>query len=136
MAIEKMNLDWKNKGEEGYDDSKINKTKLSEITDKIDEMIDKINSLDSLVSLKADVGSKTITSFDDVGEGQTLNKTFIGTVQLNGTWYNLINIRHRNGVADGVNFGLQIRKPLISGAKDFQWRFQNNESWSEWESLI
>lgn len=40
MAIEKLNLDWKNKGETGYENSKMNKTKLQEITDKIDEIID------------------------------------------------------------------------------------------------
>lgn len=39
MAIEKLNLDWRNKGETGYENSKMNKTKLQEITDKIDEII-------------------------------------------------------------------------------------------------
>lgn len=40
MAIEKLNIDWQNKGETGYENSKMNKTKLQEITDKIDEIID------------------------------------------------------------------------------------------------
>ena len=40
-------------------------------------------------------------SFDDVKEGGKLNKSFIGTVQVNDVWYNLINIRHRNGYDDG-----------------------------------
>lgn len=39
MAIEKLNIDWQNKGETGYENSKMNKTKLQEITDKIDEII-------------------------------------------------------------------------------------------------
>lgn len=47
MAIEKLNLDWKNFGETGYEDSKMNKIKMGDITDKIDEIIDSENSLNA-----------------------------------------------------------------------------------------
>ena len=40
MAIEKLDLDWKNKGESGYENSKMNKIKMKDITDKIDEIIE------------------------------------------------------------------------------------------------
>ena len=78
-------------------------------------------------------------NFDDVRKGGKLYKSFIGTVSHiengNIVWYYLINIRHRNGIGDGENFGLQLRKPLFSGSNDFQWRFQNNNSWSNWTLL-
>ena len=44
MAIEKLNLDWKNKGESGYENSKINKAKMKKITDKIDEIIENVEN--------------------------------------------------------------------------------------------
>ncbi len=47
MAISKLNLDWKNKGETGYEDSKMNKAKMGDITDKIDEIIDSENTFDT-----------------------------------------------------------------------------------------
>lgn len=40
MAIEKLNLEWQNKGESGYENSKMNKEKMEAVTDKIDEIID------------------------------------------------------------------------------------------------
>ena len=136
MAIEKLNLDWKNKGESGYEDSKMNKIKMQNLTDKINELIELLNDLETSVSLKIDFKTMNIADWNAVNEGQLLSKTFIGTVQKDSTWYYFINLRHRNGLDDGKNFGLQIRKPLISGAKDFQWRVQNNGNWSGWESLI
>ena len=45
MVIEKLNLDWKNKGESGYENSKMNKTKMKDITDKVDELVDFSNSV-------------------------------------------------------------------------------------------
>lgn len=45
MAIEKLNLNWKNKGETGYENSKMNKTKMKDITDKVDELVDFSNSV-------------------------------------------------------------------------------------------
>ena len=45
MAIEKLNIDWKNKGESGYENSKMNKTKMKNITDKIDELVSDIKLL-------------------------------------------------------------------------------------------
>ena len=47
VAISKLNLDWKNKGETGYEDSKMNKAKMGDITDKIDEIIDSENAFDT-----------------------------------------------------------------------------------------
>lgn len=47
MAIEKLNIEWKNKGEIGYENSKMNKTKMGDITDKIDEIIDSENVFDT-----------------------------------------------------------------------------------------
>lgn len=74
-------------------------------------------------------------SFDDVASGQKLNKSFIGTVQVNDVWYNLINIRHRNGYDDGIDYGLQIRNELTDPKSRLYLRSNFGGNWSEWEAV-
>ena len=76
-------------------------------------------------------------SFNDVGAGKNLNKSFVGSVNVDGTWYNLINIRHRNGATDGDSYGLQIRNALTDKTNRLYVRSQygNADSWSEWEPI-
>ena len=93
-------------------------------------------NVENAINEKFDVKTIEITDWDAVGEGQPLQKSFAGTVQKDGVWYYFINIRHRNGEADGINFGLQIRKSLMSGANDFQFRIQSSEVWSGWTDLF
>lgn len=76
-------------------------------------------------------------SFNDVAAGQKLNKSFIGSVNIDGTWYNLINIRHRNGATDGDSYGLQIRNALTDKTNRLYLRSQYGDasSWSDWEPI-
>lgn len=50
-------------------------------------------------------------------------------------WYNLINIRHRNGATDGNQFGLQIRNPMISLNSKLQVRQQTSGNWGAWRTI-
>ena len=73
-------------------------------------------------------------SFDGISSGQNLNHSWIGTIQVNNVWYNLINVRHRNGIGDGTGYGMQIignfsKNPTI------QTRTQANGSWGNWRTL-
>lgn len=74
-------------------------------------------------------------SFDDVASGGKLNKNFVGSVKVGETWYNLINIRHRNGESDGVNYGMQIRKPLTDKTGTLSVRGHSGGVWSDWETV-
>lgn len=76
-------------------------------------------------------------TFNDVAKNQKLNKNFIGSVDISGTWYNLINIRHRNGASDGDSYGLQIRNALVDKQNRLYVRSQygNSSSWSDWEVI-
>lgn len=74
------------------------------------------------------------SSFDEVGSGKDLQHSFMGGVQVNGTWYNLINVRHRNGIGDGTGYGMQIRGEF-SKNPTIQTRTQANGSWGNWRTL-
>lgn len=51
-------------------------------------------------------------------------KTFIGTgYTTGGAWNNIISIRHRNGVNDGVNYGMYLRTAL-TGDSSLVWNKQ------------
>lgn len=62
-------------------------------------------------------------------------RSFIGSIQTNNVWYNLINVRHRGGLGDGYNFGMQIRSQMTTGFPKLAVRQQNNGSWGDWESI-
>lgn len=74
------------------------------------------------------------SSFDEVGSGKDLQHSFMGGVQVNGTWYNLINVRHRNGIGDGPGYGMQIRGEF-SKNPTIQTRTQASGSWGNWRTL-
>lgn len=78
-------------------------------------------------------GTPSISSFNDVGSGQGLNRSGLYSVSTD-TWYNLINVRHRNGYDDGTEYGMQFRKGLF-GADTIQFRFQAGGNWSNWEYI-
>ena len=44
----------------------------------------------------------------------TTKRSFLGSVYLDGTnkWYNVISVRHRNGVSDGTGYGMYIATRL------------------------
>lgn len=52
-------------------------------------------------------------------------KTFIGSLQYNSAWHNMISVRHRNGTGNGVNYGMYLRAPLTSTG-NLVWNQQNH----------
>lgn len=74
--------------------------------------------------------------FNKTGTSQKLNRAGLYSIQdsTNG-WWNLINIRHRNGDSDGVNYGMQIRKTFNVTSGALQMRTQAAGNWSDWENL-
>ena len=52
-----------------------------------------------------------VTSISSVQELKNY-RSIIGSMKLNGTWNDVISIRHRNGCSDGNNHGMYIRSVL------------------------
>ena len=80
-----------------------------------------------------------IDSFNNVGEDKELNQSGFYTIceyqNGNGTWYNLLNVRHRNGQADGVSYGMQLRNRMTGYTDKLQIRQQNNGAWGNWRNI-
>ena len=74
-----------------------------------------------------------IKTFDDVAD--KLERSGLYTVALNGDWYNLINIRHRNGEEDGQYYGMQIRSEMITFTGKLQVRNHQYNGWGKWRNL-
>lgn len=72
-------------------------------------------------------------SFDDVTD--KLVRSGFYTVNADGKWYNLINIRHRNGEEDGQYYGTQIRSEMITYTGKFQVRNHHYDGWGQWRNL-
>ena len=72
--------------------------------------------------------------FDAVQENESLYRSGLYSVNDGSTWYNVINVRHRNGYSDGLDYGLQIRKPFGLNST-IQVRSQNSKTWSGWEAI-
>ena len=79
-------------------------------------------------------GLNNITSFDDVALGGQLFKSGLYSAYIDNIWYNLINVRHRNGLTDGTLYGLQLRNRFTLGY-GLEYRKQNNGTWTEWKAL-
>lgn len=64
-------------------------------------------------------------------------KTFIGSAtDKNGTWYNVLSVRHRNGAGDGVNFGMYIISELTDGG-DLIWNKQVSANvWQGYRNIL
>ena len=79
-------------------------------------------------------GINELESFDDVETGGALSKSGFYSVNVEGVWYHLLNIRHRNGTTDGTTFGLQIRNRFTMG-HPLEYRQQNNGTWGSWKRI-
>ncbi|MCF6405526.1 pyocin knob domain-containing S74 family peptidase [Chitinophaga filiformis] len=72
-----------------------------------------------------------------------VSNSFIGSVNMgtnapvtDGTWWNLISTRHRNGLTDGNNYGMQIASGMAGtylGRTYF--RNQSNGTWTTWKEF-
>ena len=85
-------------------------------------------------NLPVATGINSLSDFDKVGAGEYLYKSGFYSVNVDNVWYNLINVRHRNGYTDGTNYGFQIRNKFAMGS-DIEFRQQNNGTWGEWKSI-
>lgn len=41
-------------------------------------------------------------------------RSYLGSTTIDGTWYNLISVRHRNGADDGTSYGFYLQSKLTS----------------------
>ena len=80
-------------------------------------------------------GTLSPADFNDVKSGGRLNHCFIGSIHTKDNWYNLINVRHRNGTGDGTDFGLQIRNGLNYTKSKLQLRQQAYKTWGDWRTI-
>lgn len=93
MAIEKLNLNFKNKGEVGYESTPLNKTNMNKITGKIDEIIDVVGSTKAGFHNSIFRGQDITKYYDDgtlytrISSG-TFDDLFVGDyiVKNNITW--------------------------------------------------
>ena len=62
-------------------------------------------------------------------------KTFIGSINVGPSWYNVISIRHRNGYSDGCTYGSLIYQPMTTVG---HWCYQQqcNGTWCAENQLI
>lgn len=75
-------------------------------------------------------------TFTDTGHGQALQRSGLFTRVMDGTWWNLINVRHRNGDTDGISYGMQILKHLTNVNDGLLIRSQSGGRWSDWEHIM
>lgn len=61
--------------------------------------------------------------------------SFIGTYNQNDQWYSTLSLRHRNGLDDGTNYGLQLRS-ILTQEDNLSWRQNINGSWKGWKTLL
>ena len=80
-------------------------------------------------------GSQEVDSLGRINTGEELNKSGLYSVHENNNWYNLINIRHRNGLEDGIYYGMQIRNFMTTNNQKLQFRQQVNSNWGEWRNI-
>lgn len=63
-------------------------------------------------------------------------KTYLGTyMNSEGSWRNIISIRHRNGASDGINYGMMIYTAL-TGMDSLRWNKQMGEKSWQGERII
>ena len=74
--------------------------------------------------------------FNDVGNGKALQRSGLYSINTESDWWNLINIRHRNGESDGVSYGMQLISRLTNATSSLLIRKQTGaNSWTAWENL-
>lgn len=75
----------------------------------------------------------SLSSLDDItGE---LKRSGFYTVGQGNTWFNLINLRHRNGEEDGQHYGLQILNTMLTTQSKLQVRNHDSKGWGKWRYL-
>lgn len=76
------------------------------------------------------------TSISDINTFAKANRSYIGSICLtNGTWYNLISCRHRNGSGDGNAYGMHFYSTLTSKGS-LVWNKEYNGTWQGARTII
>lgn len=83
----------------------------------------------------AAAGGKEIDSLGRININEELNKSGLYSAHEGNNWYNLINIRHRNGQEDGVYYGMQIRNFMTTDKSKLQFRQHVNGVWGNWRNI-
>lgn len=78
-------------------------------------------------------------SFDDVGSSGRFRRSGLYSTNVGNVWYNLINVRHRNGESDGTGYGLQIRSAMTtSNIESARLQYRNQytaNGWTGWQTI-
>lgn len=124
----------------------LNATNLNALQDNVEDVFDgdvpmgdietsSVTSTGNITALnQANFGAYNDTQVSGWNDAIFTRKSFIGSIQVSGTWYILINIRHRNGNDDGTNYGIQIMTPMTS-TDIVQIRNQIGGTWGNWRTL-
>lgn len=76
------------------------------------------------------------TSIADINTFVKANRSYIGSICLtNGTWYNLISCRHRNGSSDGNAYGMYFYSTLTNKG-DLMWNKEYNGTWQGARTIL
>ena len=78
------------------------------------------------------------TSYDDVQFDDVTSKLIRSgfyTVFDGNEWFNLINVRHRNGEEDGQYYGTQIRNSMTTFLGKLQVRNHQYHGWGKWRNI-
>lgn len=91
---------------------------------------------EDLIETYARAGSKDSVNEDVTTLDTNLYRTGLYTItDTSGTWWNFINLRHRNGYGDGANYGMQIKSGLVDRNDALYVRKQSGSLWSSWEKI-
>lgn len=85
-------------------------------------------------NLPVATGYNSLDNFNRVNAGEYLYKSGMYSANVDNAWYNLLNVRHRNGNNDGNLYGFQIRNKFTMGSP-LEYRQQNNGTWGEWKTI-
>lgn len=74
-------------------------------------------------------GSNDLTSMNKL-------RSYIGSVNANSNWYDVISVRHRNSSEDGQNFGLLMYSDLTNTNSIKYKKQPNGQGWTEERTLL
>lgn len=78
---------------------------------------------------------KSITGSSDL-TNMAQFRSFIGSVFDGETWYNMLSLRHRNGLEDGAEYGLLMYSKLEYVEDAIHYKKQNYKGWTKEHTLL
>ena len=128
MAIEKLNLDWKNFGESGYENSKMNNVKMGDITDKIDEIIDNANTK---MCVTQRITNCDANDLENYGIGMFVCQSVTANFPMTGSseHYYLIQMTFN------ADYFLQVIVHIFRNPLQIHCRRKISGTWGEWEQI-